>query len=157
MTGKGRVLAVDVGEKRIGVALSDPLRFVARPLMVIQHVSREEDFAAIGRLVREHQVGLIVCGYPLSLDGSEGPQGRFVRHYAEELAEALTVRVELRDESYSTAEAESIMVTTGKRMTRNERRARIDAVAAAVILQGYLDAVNASGSPVGDCQELDLG
>ena len=135
----GRILALDVGEKRTGVALSDPLRMVARPLLVIQRASKAEDFGAIGRLVVEHQVKLVVCGYPLSMDGSEGPQGRRIRRYAEQLAEALAVPVELWDESYSTVEAESIMQVSRKRMTSRERRQWVDAVAAAVILQSYLD------------------
>ena len=135
----GRILALDVGEKRTGVALSDPLRMVARPLLVVQRASKVDDFDTIGRLVAEHQVSLVVCGYPLSLDGSEGPQGQRIRRYAEQLAETLEVPVELWDESYSTVDAESIMQVSRKRMTPKERRQWIDAVAAAVILQSYLD------------------
>jgi len=135
----GRILALDVGGKRTGVALSDPLRMVARPLLVIQRASKVDDFDTIGRLVTEHQVSLVVCGYPLSLDGNEGPQGQRIRRYAESLAETLAVPVELWDESYSTVEAESIMQVSRKRMTPKERRQWVDAVAAAVILQSYLD------------------
>ncbi len=136
----GRVLALDLGERRIGVALSDPLRVVARPLTVITRSSKAEDFSAIGRLVAEHDVSLVLCGYPLSLDGSEGPQGRRLRRYAEALAEALPVTVKLWDESYSTVEADSILASE-KLHTAAERRGRIDAVAAAVILQSYLDSL----------------
>jgi putative Holliday junction resolvase len=140
----GRILALDVGEKRIGVALSDPLRMMARPLLVIQRASREEDFASISRLVRENQVSLVVCGYPLSLDGSEGPQGRRIRRYAERLAKTLQVPIELWDESYSTVEAEDLMQVSRKKMTPRERRGWVDAVAAAVILQSYLDSAAAA-------------
>lgn len=139
MTG-GRILALDVGERRIGVALSDPLRLVARPLTVIGRASKVKDFAAVGRLVAEHDVSLVLCGYPLSLDGSEGPQGRRIRRYAEKLAEALPVAVELWDESYSTEEAETMMASH-KRLAPKERRGWVDAVAAAVILQSYLDSL----------------
>jgi putative Holliday junction resolvase len=139
----GRVLALDVGERRIGVALSDPLRLVARPLTVIRRASKARDFAAIGELVAEHDVTLVLCGYPLSLDGTEGPQGRRVRRYAETLAEALPVEVALWDESYSTEEAEKVMAL-GKRQSPRERRAWVDAVAAAVILQSYLDSLTGS-------------
>ena len=144
MTG-GRILALDLGEKRIGVALSDPLRMVARPLTVVQRASKVKDFAAIDRLVAEHGVSLVLCGYPLSLDGSEGPQGRRIRRYAEKLAEALPVEVVLWDESYSTAEAERLM-SSQRGLTPRERRGWVDAVAAAVILQGYLDSLVRPGA-----------
>jgi len=144
--GQGRILALDVGEKRIGIALSDPLRLVARPLMVIQRASKSKDFATIGRLVAEHQVSLVLCGYPLSLDGNEGPQGKRIRRYAEALAETLPAPVELWDESYSTVEAESVMGITKKRLSPQERRQWVDAVAAAVILQSYLDARSPGGT-----------
>lgn len=143
----GRILALDLGEKRIGVALSDPLQMLARPLAVIQRKSRSEDFSAIGRLAAENQVTLVVCGYPLSLDGSEGPQGRRIRRYAERLAETLPVPVELWDETYSTVEAESVMQVSRKRMTPQERREWVDAVAAAIILRGYLDSLSAAADP----------
>lgn len=139
MAGMGRVLALDVGEKRIGVALSDPLQMIARPLTVIQHASRAADLAAVRALVSEHQVVLIVCGYPLSLDGSEGTQAKWVRRFAEELAQGGDAPLELWDESYSTVEAEQVM-QTNRRASPRERRQWVDAVAAAVILQSYLDA-----------------
>jgi putative Holliday junction resolvase len=113
---------------------------VARPLTVLRRASKAKDAVAIGRLVEDHQVGLIVCGYPLSLDGSEGPQGRRIRRYTEALAAVLTMPIELWDERYSTEEAERVMMVTRKRMSPRERRAWVDAVAAAVILQSYLDA-----------------
>ena len=143
----GRIMALDLGEKRIGVALSDPLQMLARPLAVIQRKSRSEDFSTIGRLAAENQVTLVVCGYPLSLDGSEGPQGRRIRRYAERLAETLPVPVELWDETYSTVEAESVMQVSRKRMTPRERREWVDAVAAAIILRGYLDSLSAAADP----------
>jgi putative Holliday junction resolvase len=143
-----RILALDIGEKRIGVALSDPLRMMARPMLVIMRTSRREDFASIGRLVAENQVSLVVCGYPLSLDGSEGPQGRRIRRYAERLAETLDVPIELWDESYSTVEAEELMQVSRKKMTPQQRRRWVDAVAAAVILQSYLDSAAAAAHPL---------
>lgn len=134
-----RILALDVGEKRVGVAISDPLGIIARPLEVIQRSSKVEDFEAIGRLVAEHQVDLLLCGYPLSLDGDEGPQGRRIRRYAEKLAETLPVPVKLWDESHSTDKAHEIMISQDKKSTPQQRRQWVDAVAAAVILQSYLD------------------
>jgi putative Holliday junction resolvase len=136
-----RVLGLDVGERRVGIAISDPTGTVARPLQALVRGSREEDFAAIVALVVEHDVGLVVVGRPLSLDGTEGPQARRVARYAEALAARLPVRLVSWDERFTTVEAEEILRQS--RSKRDMRRARtageLDAVAAAVILQGYLD------------------
>jgi putative Holliday junction resolvase len=137
--GIGSILALDAGEKRIGVAISDPLRIVARPLTTIQHISRKMDMDAIYQLVQEHQVVLVICGYPLSLNDSEGPQGTRIRRFANDLAETLTVPVELWDESYSTQEAETILKQKGH-LSPDRRKNMVDAYAAAVILQSYMDA-----------------
>jgi len=141
--GRECVLGLDVGEKRVGVALSDPLRLFARPLCVLNRASRAEDFRAIARLICESQVGLVVCGYPIFLDGTEGAQGRRIRRYAEALETSLAAEcptpVRLWDESYSTREAAVAMAASGRHRTFRERRNWIDAVAAAVILQSYLD------------------
>jgi len=136
-----RVLGLDVGERRVGIAISDPTGTVARPLQALVRGSREEDFAAIAALVVEHDIGLVVVGRPLSLDGTEGPQARRVARYAEALAARLPVRLVSWDERFTTVEAEEILRQS--RSKREMRRARtageLDAVAAAVILQSYLD------------------
>jgi putative Holliday junction resolvase len=136
-----RVLALDVGERRVGVAISDPGGILARPLQALWRVSHEEDLAAVAALVAEHDVGLLVVGKPLSLDGTEGPQARRVAKYAEALADYLPVPVVSWDERYTTVEAEEIL--RQRRGEKGRRRARtngeLDAVAAAVILQSYLD------------------
>jgi putative Holliday junction resolvase len=136
-----RILALDVGERRVGVAVSDPTGTIARPLHAIKRASRAEDFAAIARLVDEYRAEAVVVGQPLSLDGHAGPQARRVARYAEALAEMLTVPVIPWDERFSTARADEILRET--RGERAKRRARatgeIDAIAAAVILQRYLD------------------
>lgn len=134
-----RVLGLDVGERRVGVAVSDPLGLWARPLTVITRRSKQEDYRAIARLVREHQVSRVVVGHPLSMDGQAGPQALRVERYAAGLAECLDIPVVLWDERLSTAEAERLLRESGE--TSREYRGRIDAVAAAVILQSYLDAV----------------
>ena len=136
-----RVLALDVGERRVGIAISDPTGTLARPLQALARGSREEDFAAIAALVAEHDVGLVVVGQPLSLDGTEGPQARRVARYAEALAAHLTVRVISWDERFTTVEAEKVLRQGRKEKDRRRARAKgeLDAVAAAVILQGYLD------------------
>jgi putative Holliday junction resolvase len=139
-----RVLGLDVGDRRIGVSVSDPTRTIARPLETIVRASRKEDFAAIAALVAEHDVGLIVVGRPLSLDGSEGPQARRIAHYAAALAESLNVPVTSWDERYTTVTAEEILGlgSQKKRRARRSDRGGVDTVAAAVILQSYLDSLN---------------
>jgi len=132
-----RILALDVGDKRIGVAISDPSQLLARSLKVIQRGSRQEDFAAVARLVEEYEVERVVVGYPRSLDGTVGEQADKVERYAAGLAEVLTVPVLLWDERFSTVSAERLMREAGSR--GKKRREWVDAVAAAVILQDYLD------------------
>lgn len=134
-----RILALDLGERRIGVAVSDPTGTVARPVGVVERRSRAEDFAAIARLVAEHGAERVVVGRPLTLRGEVGPQARWVEAYVQALAEALPVPVELWDERYTTVAAQEILETTrrpGKRRCRGD----VDAVAAAVLLQGFLEA-----------------
>jgi len=132
-----RVLALDVGDKRVGVAISDLTQFLARTLKVIQRDPHQEDFAAVARLVEEYEVERVVVGYPRSLDGTVGKQAEKVERYAVGLAKALTVPVVLWDERFSTVSAERLMREAGLR--GKKKRERIDAVAAAVILQDYLD------------------
>lgn len=132
-----RVLALDVGAKRIGVAISDLSQTLARSLEVIQGVSRQEGFVAVGRLIEEYQVEKVVVGYPRSLDGTAGAQAEKVERYAADLAKALTVPVLLWDERFSTVSAERLMKEAGLRGEKKQER--VDAVAAAVILQDYLD------------------
>ena len=132
---------MDVGEKRIGVAVSDPLGILARPLQTLLRESREEDLAAIAAFVTEYDVGLVVVGEPLSLDGTKGPQARRVARFADRLTDGLLVRVVSWDERYSTRAADEILRRNRKPSRRRGRaRDEIDAVAAAVILQSYLDA-----------------
>ncbi len=131
-----RVLALDVGERRIGVAVSDPSGLIARPLTVIEHRARAVDFAAIAALVAEHEAEQVVVGRPLTLRGEVGPQAQWIEQYALKLAAVLSVPVRLWDERYSTAEAEDVL-RRGRHRGRD--RERVDAVAAAVILQSFLD------------------
>lgn len=136
-----RFLCLDVGERRIGVAISDPTGTIARPLQALEHRSRKEDFSAIRALVDEHDVDAVVVGRPLSLNGSVGPQAERVDRYTEALAEDLDVPVISWDERFSTATADEILRKTRKEKAKRRARANgeIDAIAAAVILQSYLD------------------
>ena len=138
-----RVMALDVGHKRIGVALSDPGQVLASSLQVIERKGQQRDLATVVQLVREHGVGKIIVGYPRSLDGTIGQQAKVVERYAAVLEEklgesSLDVPVILWDERFSTVVADRLMAEAGRK--GRERRKRIDAAAAAVILQDYLDA-----------------
>ncbi|SNB63569.1 Holliday junction resolvase RuvX [Thermoflexus hugenholtzii] len=134
----GRVMALDLGEKRIGVALSDPTRTIARPLTILPRTSRRAVVEALRRLITEHEVEKIVIGLPRSLSGAEGPQAQWVRREAEALARRLPVPVVLWDERLSTVTAAAYRALRGAR-----RREPLDAEAAAVILQDYLEAQRA--------------
>lgn len=133
-----RILALDVGERRIGVAVSDPMGIVARPVATIERASREEDFAAINALVEEHQAELVVVGLPLTLRGEIGPQAKTIKRYAQALKETLPVPMEMWDERYTTASAEEVLRRRND-LGRRKGKKGIDAVAAAFILQAYLD------------------
>ena len=132
-----RVLALDVGEKRIGVALSDPTGLLASPLTTISSTSESRDIDAVLRLAVEHEVEEIIVGLPLSLSGRLGPQAKQVARFVGSLSKRADVEVKTLDERYSTAEAERLLRQAGVEPSRE--RARVDAAAAAVVLQAYLD------------------
>ncbi|MBU0493214.1 MAG: Holliday junction resolvase RuvX [Chloroflexi bacterium] len=132
-----RYLALDVGERRMGVALSDETGTIARSLTVIQRASRAEDLARLRDLIAAHGVGALVVGLPLDSDGQEGPQARRIRRYGQRAAVALDLPVVFWDESGSTVYAQEVLIQAGHR--RRQRHQRLDAAAAAAILQDYLD------------------
>jgi putative Holliday junction resolvase len=138
----GRILALDVGERRIGLAISDETETLARSLMVLHRRSKAWDFETLARLAREQAVTAIVIGLPLLLDGTEGQQARRIQRYAAALAEALAAQgldipMVFHDESLSSVTAAQVLIASGRK--RRDRRRHIDATAAAVILQDYLD------------------
>ena len=132
-----RVLALDVGEKRIGVALSDPTGMLATPLATITRRGKDPDLGEVTRLAVEHEVDEIVIGMPISLSGRMGAQAHRVSRFADDLADRTNLPIRSHDERYSSVEAERLIREAGSSPSRN--KARIDAVAAAVILQSYLD------------------
>jgi putative Holliday junction resolvase len=132
-----RYLALDLGRARIGIALADDVLRTARPLEVLPHVSERENLERIAALAREWEVGQAVVGLPLNMDDSEGPAARHARAFAARLGEALGIPVALHDERLSTFEAQGRLRERG--LDARAQRARIDAEAAAVILQGWLD------------------
>jgi putative Holliday junction resolvase len=135
-----RLMALDIGDRRIGVALSDPSKTLARSLRVVRRRSEEADVLEIASLVEEYEVEKIVVGHPLQLDGTAGEQARRVEAYVEKLREAAGVPIILRDEGLSTVRAREMMIEAGTK--QKDRRTRIDAVAAAVILQDYIDSLS---------------
>jgi putative Holliday junction resolvase len=137
MSITGRVLAVDPGEKNIGLALSDPTGTIANPLSVLKHVSRKLDAAAIAQIAAENDAELIVIGQALSSEGGETPQSRHAARLAEALREQTELPVQMWDESGSTREARAARIAMGT--SRRRRGGHLDEIAATVILQSYLD------------------
>jgi putative Holliday junction resolvase len=129
-----RVLGVDYGTKRVGLAVSDPLGMTAAPHSV---VSPDDVVESVVTLVKELDIGTIVVGLPTGLDGGEGASARAARRLADELRAVTGVDVALADERFTSRLAEERLLTSG--MRRRKRRESVDKVAAAIILQDYLD------------------
>jgi putative Holliday junction resolvase len=134
----GRVLGLDVGEKRVGVALSDETRTLARPWFTLTRASKQADFARLATACAEQQIETIVIGLPKTLRNEEGPQARRVRRYAAELQAALNLPIEFWDERFSSLEAQERLASSSR---KPRAKGEIDSAAAAIILQGYLDAL----------------
>lgn len=132
-----RLLGLDVGDARIGVAISDPNGQVAIPLMTMQRRSAETSIAAIAALAGKEEVGALIVGFPLSLNGAVGPQAQRVQEFARRLQAAVAVPVELWDERFSSVQADELLRRDRPRSRKG--RAEQDSLAAAIILQGYLD------------------
>ena len=135
----GKVMALDLGEKRIGVAVSDETRLIARSYGVIKRSSRAADYAKYQNIIAQENITLLVVGLPVMLDGKEGSKAKWTRDYAGELAEQIDIPLVFFDEALSTVEAEASM--RARNIRGKKARAQVDAVAAAFILQNYLDMV----------------
>ncbi len=133
-------MAIDLGEKRIGIALSDPTRMIAAGYGFINRSSRKSDFEQIGQIVQEKNVFQIIVGLPTLPSGKEGSRAAWARDYASDLASSIGIDVNLWDESFTTIDAEASLRSRG--ISKDRRRDKIDAVAAAFILQSYLDTVH---------------
>lgn len=133
-----RILALDVGTVRIGVALSDPTGKIAQPLQTYTRKSRNADIEYIGQLIRDHDVKLVVSGLPKLLDGTEGEQAQKTRAFIARGQRVWGVEVAFWDERLSTAAARGVLIDAG--VSRERRKDSIDMLAATVILQNYLDA-----------------
>ncbi len=135
----GRVLAVDPGDKRIGVAISDQTGTIARPLAVIMHTSRKQDVKQIQQLAAENEVKCIIVGKPFQESGEDSVQGRKAERLAEALRLEDSVSVLIWDESETTNQAQIIRREMG--VSRAKRSGHLDSLAAAIILQDYLDSI----------------
>ena len=133
----GRVMALDVGGRRIGVALSDTTRVLASPLTTLRAEPRDRVLSEIAALVQRHDVVEVVVGLPLTLSGEIGPQAHLIQMFVERLKGVLTAPIHLFDERLTTVAAERMMLDLGLKPER--RKARIDEVAASIILQDFLD------------------
>jgi putative Holliday junction resolvase len=135
-----RILGLDVGDKRIGVAVSDELGFAAHPVDTLQRRSRSADLARIEERVREFDVRKIVVGLPVNMDGSSGPQAESVLEFIQSIRSKIPgVQVETWDERLTTRAAERLLVDAD--LSRRKRKGKIDRVASVLILQGYLDSL----------------
>lgn len=128
-------MALDIGERRIGIAISESGLF-AMPYRVLHRKTKLEDFARLRRIITELKIERVIVGLPFSLGGHEkvGPQARQIRRYSQALAKSVAVPIEYFDESYSTVDAMAYLAASGR------KKVEVDAAAAAVILQNYLDA-----------------
>ena len=133
-----RSMGLDVGDRRIGVALSDPGGILASPFTIIERSGLERDIEAIADIVRQQEVGQIIVGLPRSMDGRIRQQARKVQDFVHELCGRVAVPVEFRDERLTSVSAKRLMQGSGRKKSRGNRT-RYDAGAAAVILQSYLE------------------
>jgi len=134
----GRILAIDYGSRRMGLAVSDPLGITAQGLETLERKNKRSDFARLERLVRQHEVREIVLGYPLRLSGQEGAQSQKVSEFAEALREKFQVPVHLWDERLTSAEANRLLREA--EVSPRKRTQAVDRMAAVLILQSFLQA-----------------
>jgi putative Holliday junction resolvase len=131
------IAALDLGARRIGIAVTDDAGQSAHPLCAVERRSKKSDFEAIRHALGSRPIELLIVGLPLNMDGSEGPMARHARNFAAQLSDAIGIPVQLHDERLSSFEAEDRLA--GSVRTSRKKQA-IDAVAAAVILEGWLHA-----------------
>jgi len=136
-----KILGIDYGSKRIGLAISDELGITARPLTVIARKNLERDLDVLENIMRENKAEQIVLGLPLRLDGTRGIQCEKVEKFAATLQARFALPIILWDEALSTWEADELMITAG--IKSRKRREMVDKIAAGIILQSYLNSLHA--------------
>jgi putative Holliday junction resolvase len=132
-----RILGIDMGKVRIGVAVSDSDGLMALPMDTIQSMGHKKNAAAIAELQRKSEAGAVVVGMPIRLDGTGGPAAEFVGRFINELRSAVTVEVIPWDERLTSSQANKLMISAD--VSRKSRRGAVDSMAAAIMLQSYLD------------------
>jgi putative holliday junction resolvase len=134
-----RILALDLGKKRIGLAVSDPLGITAQGLPTLQRTNKRADLAALEAVVREWSVDRILLGNPKNMGGSEGRQSAWVHEFAEALQQATSLPIEFWDERLTTVEATRVLRSSGISIAK--RAAAVDRLSAVILLQSYLDSL----------------
>lgn len=138
---KGRVLALDLGKRRIGLAISDELGITAQGLETLEREGRREDIELLRKLTVEKNVKLILMGDPLHMSGEQSRQGEYTREFARELEYKTGIPVRFRDERWTSREAERTLRGSG--IAHAERKPAIDRLSAVILLQSYLDSIEA--------------
>lgn len=131
-------MGLDVGDKTIGIAISDLSETIAQGLTTIKRSSNTKDFERIKHIINEYEVGIIIIGLPKNMNGTLGPQGEKVIKFAEQLKDVLDMPIILWDERLTTVEAQRVLIEKAD-MSRSKRKEVIDKLAAVLILQNYLD------------------
>ena len=132
-----RILALDYGTKRVGVAVSDELKIIAQPLEFIPAGPFADFLARLKQLIQEKEIELMLVGLPRNLDGSYGPAAQKVEAFVGALRSAITIPIKTRDERLTSAQANRVLIQGGVR--RAKRKEKVDKMAAAILLQSYLD------------------
>ena len=135
----GRILALDLGKKRIGLAISDELGITAQGLETVERRGRRDDIEDLRKLAVRRGVTRILVGDPLHMSGDPSPQGDYTREFARELGRKTGLPIEFRDERWTSKEAERTLRGSG--VARGKRKATIDKLSAVILLQSYLDAL----------------
>ena len=136
---QSRILALDLGRKRIGLAISDPLGITAQGLPNLVRANQRADFAALAEIVRQRQVGLILMGNPINMRGDEGRQSAWVREFAQALEKRTGLPVKLWDERLTSVQAGRVLRASG--ISIQKRAAAVDRLSAVILLQSYLDSL----------------
>ena len=139
MNSHCRILALDLGKKRIGLAISDPLGITAQGLPNINRINKRTDLEVLERLIREREVGAILMGNPINMRGSEGRQSAWVQEFAEAIRTRLGLPVTLWDERLTSVEAGRVLRQSG--VSIEKRAAAVDRLSAVILLQSYLDSL----------------
>jgi len=132
-----RIMGIDYGKVRIGIAMSDPLKMISSPFATYKTISTEKDLEFFCKLIADYNVETIVIGLPYNMDGTEGKTAEMVREFASQLQQKCEVNIVFEDERLTSVEAEEILLSAN--VKREKRKELIDKVAAQLILQQYLE------------------